>query len=147
MCTVLLPPAVGPVAVSQIYRIRIKRKQSRHTTIYTMLQNGTEEYEKMRQTKQPYKQRASFDLCTKGKVIPLQARCGPDSSMTAVLEGGERSAARPGRTLPPGKDPIPILQEAWWAPGQVWTGGKSRPHRDSIPDSPARSSHFFIIIF
>ena len=37
----------------------------------------------------------------------------------------------------PGKDPVPILQEAGWAPGPVWTGGKSRPHRDSIPDRPA----------
>ena len=60
--------------------------------------------------------------------------------MTAALEGGERSAARPGRTLPPGKDRVPILQGAGWAPGPVWMGGKSRPHRDSIPDLPARSS-------
>ena len=37
-----------------------------------------------------------------------------------------------------GKDPVPILQE--WAPGPVWTEGKSRPYRDSIPDRPARSS-------
>ena len=42
--------------------------------------------------------------------------------------------------LTPGKDPVPILQEAGWAPGPVWTGGKSRSHRDSIPDRPARSS-------
>ena len=60
--------------------------------------------------------------------------------MTAVLERSEWSAARPRRTLPPGKDPVPILQEAVWAPGPVWTGGKSLPHRDSIPDRPARSS-------
>ena len=53
---------------------------------------------------------------------------------------GEWSAARSGRTLPSGKDPVPILQEAGWAPGPVWTGGKSRLHRDSIPDRPARSS-------
>jgi len=39
-----------------------------------------------------------------------------------------------------GKDGVPILQEARWAPGSVWTGGKSRPHRDSIPDRRARSS-------
>ena len=40
-----------------------------------------------------------------------------------------------------GKDPVSIvLQEAGWAPGPVWTGGKSRPHRDSIPDRPVRSS-------
>ena len=40
----------------------------------------------------------------------------------------------------PGKDPVPILQEAGWAPGPVGTGGKSRPYRDSIPDRPVNSS-------
>jgi len=60
--------------------------------------------------------------------------------MTAALEGGEWSAARPGRTLPPGKTHYPFLQEVVWAPGPVWTGGKSRPHLDSIPEHPARSS-------
>ena len=40
----------------------------------------------------------------------------------------------------PGKDPVLILQEAGWAPGPVWTGGKSPPHRDSIPDRLTRSS-------
>jgi len=40
----------------------------------------------------------------------------------------------------PGKDPVLILQEAGWAPGPVWTGGKSRLHRDSIPDRPVRNS-------
>ena len=47
------------------------------------------------------------------------------------------STPRPHFT--PGKDTVPILQEAGWATGPVWTGGKSRPHRDSIPDRPARS--------
>ena len=45
------------------------------------------------------------------------------------------STPRPHFT--PGKDPVPILQESGWAKGPVWTGGKSRPHRDSIPDRPA----------
>jgi len=36
-----------------------------------------------------------------GKVILLQARCGP---------GGEWSAARPGRTLPPGKTRYPFYR-------------------------------------
>ena len=62
--------------------------------------------------------------------------------MAAALEGGEWSAARPA-ALYPGKDPVPILQEAGWAPGPVWTGGKSRPHRDSIPDRPARSQSLY----
>jgi hypothetical protein len=48
------------------------------------------------------------------------------------------STPRPHFT--PGKDPVPILQEAGWAPARVWTGRKSCPHRDSIPDRPARSS-------
>jgi hypothetical protein len=65
------------------------------------------------------------------------------SSMTAALEGDEWSAARPGRTLPPGKEPVPILQEAGWAPAPVWTGGKSCPHRDSISDCPARSQSLY----
>jgi len=43
----------------------------------------------------------------------------------------------------PGKDPVPIVQEAGWAPGPVWTGGKSRPHRDSILDHPARSQSLY----
>ena len=43
----------------------------------------------------------------------------------------------------PGKDAVPIIQEAGWAPGLVWRGGKSRPHRDSIPDRPARSQSLY----
>ena len=39
----------------------------------------------------------------------------------------------------PGEDSVPIVQEAGWAPGPVWTGGKSRPHRDLTPHRPARS--------
>ena len=63
--------------------------------------------------------------------------------LTAALEGGESSAARPGRTLPPEKETVPILQDAGWAPGPVWTGGKSRPHRDSILDRLARSQSLY----
>jgi len=43
----------------------------------------------------------------------------------------------------PGKDPVPIVQEAGWAPGPVWTGGKPRSHRDSIPDLPARRQSLY----
>ena len=43
----------------------------------------------------------------------------------------------------PGKAPVPILQETEWAPGTVSKGGKSRPHRDSIPDRPARSQSLY----
>jgi len=60
--------------------------------------------------------------------------------MTAALEGGEWSAARPGRTLPPVKTPYPFYRRLG---GPVWTDGKSRPHRDSIPDRPARSQFLY----
>ena len=51
---------------------------------------------------------------------------------------GDQPYAPAASTL--GKDPVPIVQEAGWTLGPVWTGGKSRPHRDSFPDRPARSS-------
>jgi len=51
------------------------------------------------------------------------------------------SMTRPHFT--PGKEPVPIVQEAGWAPGPAWTGGKSLLHRDSIPDRPARSQSLY----
>jgi len=51
------------------------------------------------------------------------------------------STPRPHFT--PGKDPVPIVQEARWAPGPAWTGGISRPHRDSIPGHPVRSQSLY----
>ena len=78
----------------------------------------------------------------KGTVIPLQARCGPESH-----DRGTRRAwvvsSKPRPHFNTGKDPVPILQEAGWSPGPVWTGGKSRPHLDSIPDRPARSQSLY----
>jgi hypothetical protein len=42
--------------------------------------------------------------------------------MTSSLDGGEWSASRLGRYLAPGKGPpVPIVQEAGWAPEPVWT--------------------------
>jgi hypothetical protein len=44
------------------------------------------------------------------------------SFLTSALDGGKRSASRPGRALPPGKGPpLPIVQEAGWATEPVWT--------------------------
>jgi hypothetical protein len=61
----------------------------------------------------------------KGKVVPLQALGG--------LEGGW-SAPHHGH-FTPGKDPVPIVQEAGWASGPVWMCVKNlASHRDSIPE-------------
>jgi hypothetical protein len=60
-------------------------------------------------------------------VVPLRSieahlgdrRYSSYSFLTSALEGGEWSASRPGRALPPGKEPpVPIVQEAGWAPEQ-----------------------------
>jgi hypothetical protein len=38
------------------------------------------------------------------------------------------------RHTPAALPPVPIVQEAGWAPGLVWTGAKNLAlHRDSIP--------------
>jgi len=80
-----------------------------------------------------------------GKVFPLQARCGPEGgyrySSTHPWPRGWMVSSTPWQQFTPGKEPVPILQEARWDPGPVWTGGKSRPHRDSIPERPARSRY------
>jgi hypothetical protein len=59
--------------------------------------------------------------------------------MTAALEGVSGQHHAPAYFIP-GKDPVPIVQEAGWAPGPVWTDGKSRPTGIRSPDRPARSS-------
>jgi hypothetical protein len=66
----------------------------------------------------------------KGKSVPLHAMKAPGgerryssySFSTSALDRGEWSASRPGRASPPGKEPpVPIGQEARWAPEPVWT--------------------------
>ena len=63
--------------------------------------------------------------------------------MTMALEGGEWSAACPSCTLPPGKDLVLIVQEAGWALGSVWAGGKFRSTGIWSPDRPARSHSLY----
>jgi hypothetical protein len=56
---------------------------------------------------------------------------------------GGWSASRPGR-FTPGKDPVPIVQEAWWASGPVWTCAKNLASTGiRSPDRPARSQALY----
>ena len=62
---------------------------------------------------------------------------------TSALDGGEWSTPRPGRFIS-GKDPVPIVQEAGWAPGPVWTGAKNlAPTGIRSPDRSARSESLY----
>jgi hypothetical protein len=62
--------------------------------------------------------------------------------MAATLEGVSAQEHAPAY-FTPGKDPVPIVQEAVWAPGLVWTGVKSRPTGIWSPDRPARSQSLY----
>ena len=55
-------------------------------------------------------------------------------SRTLGTRLGSGSALCPGRLYPREKPGYPLYRRP------VWTGGKFRPHRDSIPDRPTRSS-------
>ena len=55
--------------------------------------------------------------------------------------GGQHHAPA---ALPPGKDPVPIVQEAGWAPGQVWTvAGDLAATGIRSPDRPASSEALY----
>jgi hypothetical protein len=57
-----------------------------------------------------------------------------------ALAGGEGSASRRVSSLPPGKTRYPLLQEAGWAPGPVWTGAENlAPTGIRSLDRPASS--------
>ena len=55
---------------------------------------------------------------------------------TSTLDGGGWSTPRSGR-FSPGKDPVPIVQEAGWAPRPVWTNAENlAPTGIRYPDRP-----------
>jgi len=52
--------------------------------------------------------------------------------------------ATPRSLFTPGKDPLPIAQEAGWAQGLVWTGAENlAPAGIRSPDRPARSESLY----
>jgi hypothetical protein len=86
-------------------------------------------------------------LRCKSKAVPLQALSGPEvwlhPFVTSTLEVGVWSASRSDR-FTPGKDPVPFVQEAGWAPGPVWTCAKNlAPTGIRSPDRPARSQSLY----
>jgi hypothetical protein len=63
--------------------------------------------------------------------------------VTLVLEGIGWSAPRPGR-FTPGKDPVPIVQEAGWASGLAWTCVKNcTPTGIRFPDRPVHTPSLY----
>jgi hypothetical protein len=71
-----------------------------------------------------------YNIC-KGKGHPITGTEGPRGSRVIapfIRDLGDRrggwSVPRRGR-FTPGKDPVPIVQEAGWAPGPFWTCAKN----------------------
>jgi hypothetical protein len=64
--------------------------------------------------------------------------------MTTALEGGWRVSVITRPLFTPGKDPVPIVQEAGWVPGPVWTGAENlAPNGIRSPDRVARSQYLY----
>ena len=57
---------------------------------------------------------------------------------------GGWSTPRPGRFTPGKETPVPILQEAGWAPGPVWTGAENLAAAGiRSPDRPTHSESLY----
>jgi len=64
-------------------------------------------------------------------------------SLTSALDsvGGQRHTPA---VLSPDRDPVPIVQEARWAPGTVWMGAENlSPTGFRSPDRSARSKSLY----
>jgi hypothetical protein len=84
-------------------------------------------------------------IVKRGRLICRSSKYGNSYSyLTSALDGGEWSASRPGRTLPPGKElPVPIGQEAGWAPEPVWTQRLEETFSAPVGDqTPVVVSHY-----
>jgi hypothetical protein len=63
--------------------------------------------------------------------------------LTLAVERG-RFSVTPRPLSTPGKDPVPIVQEAGWAPKPVWTGADNLASTGiRSPDRPARSQSLY----
>jgi len=64
-------------------------------------------------------------------------------SLTSALDGLGWSTPHPGR-FTAGKDPVPIVKEAGWAPGPFWTGAENfASTRIRSPELPTRSKSLY----
>ena len=92
----------------------------------------------------------------KGKVDPVQAlrlctgrtaHRGSRGIAILFLDQGTRrgeGSATPRPLFIPVKDPVSTVQEAGWAPGQIWTGPENLvPTGIRSPDRPARRQSLY----
>jgi len=64
--------------------------------------------------------------------------------MTNGTRRGWGVSVTPQQLFSPGKDPVPVVQEAEWAPGPVWTVAENLASTGFLsPDRPARSQSLY----
>jgi hypothetical protein len=76
----------------------------------------------------------------------MDVQIGSTLSLTSALDGKDGQRHAPAG-LPPGKDPVTIVQVAGWAPGTVWTGSENlAPTRFRSQDRPHRTEWLYRLI-
>jgi hypothetical protein len=94
---------------------------------------------------------APYIYTVQGKVHPSTGHEGPEKelrysctlSLTSALDTVCGQCHTPA-SFTSGENPVPIVWEAWWAPGTVWTGAKElAPTGIRSPDRPARSESLY----
>jgi hypothetical protein len=104
------------------------RKEGPALNSWVDLQFGFPDSVRLSPTEAPSAQRVHMRLYSKSSPATRHGSAWGERSYssysftTSALDGGEWSASRPGRALAPGKGPpVPIGQEAGFAPEPVWT--------------------------
>jgi len=116
MCTVLLPPGVNSIVVNNIY-----------IYIYTV---------------HIYVYKVKWSRYRPG----VAQRVGRGIALFFQDRGTRRGwavSSTPRPHFTPGKDPVPIFRKLGGPQGRSGRAEKSCPHRDSIPDRPARSQSLY----
>jgi hypothetical protein len=73
----------------------------------------------------------------------MEKRYSSTLCLALVVDDGRRLKPRLGR-FTPGNDPVPVVQEAGWAPWKVCTGSENlAPNGDPSPDGAARSKSLY----
>ena len=68
----------------------------------------------------------------------------PQNRTRSPRRGAEVTSALYECSFTPGKNPLPIVQEARWSPGPVWTGAENLdPNGLLSPDRPARRQSLY----
>jgi hypothetical protein len=99
-----------------------------------------------------YLARILLQIASESSVHPTTGHESPEGeyrysstlSLTSALEAGGVVNSTPRPLYPRERNPVPIVQEAGWAPGPVWTGAENLASIGiRSPDCPAHSESLY----